>query len=79
MKINGKFVIGTHKIGHLISSIRSSKGLSQEEFAKEIGISRSYLGDLENSRKSISLDIFIKLMEKTGYTVFIEENEVQDE
>ena len=43
-------------VGENVKRIRTNKRLTQEEFAKEVGISRSYLGDLENDRKSPTVE-----------------------
>lgn len=48
-------------IGENIRKIRQDRGMKQDEFAKKADISRSYLGDLENNRKSPSLDTLQKL------------------
>ena len=52
------------KIGENIKRIRINRGLTQEEFAKEVGISRSYLGDLENNRKSPTVETLEKISVK---------------
>ena len=52
------------KIGENIKRIRTNKCLTQEEFAKEVGISRSYLGDLENNRKSPTVETLEKISSK---------------
>ena len=52
------------KIGENIKRIRTNRGLTQEEFAKEVGISRSYLGDLENNRKSPTVETLEKISVK---------------
>ena len=52
------------KIGESIKRIRTNRGLTQEEFAKEVGISRSYLGDLENNRKSPTVETLEKISVK---------------
>lgn len=48
-------------IGNAIKSIRIDTQLTQDEFANKVGISRSYLGDLENNRKSPSVETLQKL------------------
>ena len=57
------------KIGENIKRIRTNKRLTQEEFAKEVGISRSYLGDLENDRKSPTVETLEKISSKMETTV----------
>lgn len=59
------------KIGENLKKIRTEENMNQEEFAKIIGISRSYLSDLENNRKSPSIrtinDIARKINVSTEY------------
>ena len=52
--------------GESIKQIRLDRKLTQMEFSEEIGISRSYLNDLENNRKSPSLKTLDKISEKIG-------------
>lgn len=51
-------------VGTRIKELRLERNMTQKDFAKEIGISRSYLGDLENDRKSPSAETIHKLSEK---------------
>lgn len=51
-------------IGDNIKKIRKEKGYTQQQFAKEINISQSYLSDLENDRKNISTKTLELLSEK---------------
>lgn len=51
-------------IGENIKKIRKENGLTQTEFSKKIGISRTYLSDLENSRKSPSVETLDKIAKK---------------
>ena len=46
---------------NLIKEKRENKNLTQEEVAKAIGITRSYLCDIENGRYSPSLKTSIKI------------------
>jgi len=50
MKKNQQLV----KVGSQIRKIRESKGYSQEEFAAEAGIDRSYMGGVERGERNIS-------------------------
>ena len=56
-------------VGENVKRIRTNKRLTQEEFAKEVGISRSYLGDLENDRKSPTVETLEKISSKMETTV----------
>lgn len=50
-----------------IKSVRKELGLTQTDFAKKLGISRSYLGDLETGRlKGSNVKIISKLSIITG-------------
>lgn len=49
------------EIGKKMKEIRISKNLSQEEFAEEIGITPSYLGQVERGQRKISLPTLEKI------------------
>lgn len=52
--------------------------LTQGDFAKTLGISSSYLSELLNGRKSISLSVLFSIAEETGtdiHELVIEEDE----
>ena len=49
------------KVGQAIKKQRLQKKKTQIEVAKSIGISRSYLSDIENGRYMPSVDTLIKL------------------
>lgn len=51
-------------IGKNLKLIRKQKKQSQTLFAKSLGISRTYLSDLENDRKSPSIETVTKIAEK---------------
>ncbi|MBE6051089.1 MAG: helix-turn-helix transcriptional regulator [Clostridium sp.] len=54
-------------IGDKIRGIRKELNLTQVEFAKKLGISRSYLGDLERGRlKGTNVNMLSKLSEVTN-------------
>ncbi|MDU0461940.1 helix-turn-helix domain-containing protein [Staphylococcus ureilyticus] len=46
--------------GENIKRIRKDMNITQEEMAKRIGISRSYIADIERNRKNISLAVIMK-------------------
>lgn len=51
-------------IGQNIKSIRKKRNLTQTKFAQSLNISRTYLSDLENNRKSPSIDTINKIAKK---------------
>lgn len=49
------------KIGKLIREARKSKGYSQEDFAAEAGLGRTYMGRVERGEQNISILNLIKI------------------
>jgi UDP-N-acetylglucosamine 1-carboxyvinyltransferase len=44
------------KIGHLIAQIRQERGLTQAEFAKQLGTSQSAVNRMEHGKQNLSLE-----------------------
>lgn len=42
------------KIGQRIRELRKAKGFSQEEFAYEVGLDRTYMGSVERGERNIA-------------------------
>ena len=57
------------ELGHRISEIRKSKGLTQEEVAKTIGISRTALTQLELGKRGIDVFELKALSSMLGFSV----------
>lgn len=51
------------KIGYLIHEARIKKGLTQEQLARKIGTTKSYISQLENDIKEVRLSTLKKLIE----------------
>lgn len=49
------------KIGNLIREARKRKGFSQESFAAESGLGRTYMGRVERGEQNISIQNLIKI------------------
>ncbi len=49
------------KIGTRIRELRKSKGFSQEEFAHEIGLDRTYMGSVERGERNIAAINLIRI------------------
>ena len=62
------------EIGKRMKEIRISKNLSQEEFAEEIGITPSYLGQVERGQRKISLPTLEKISAIVRYFIHKGEN-----
>lgn len=49
------------KIGKKIREARKSKGFSQESFAAEVGMGRTYMGRVERGEQNISIQNLIEI------------------
>lgn len=59
---------GPLTFGNMMEAIRLGEGLSQAEFARQLGISRSHLCDIEKGRKAVSLTRAVQLAKTLGYS-----------
>ncbi len=55
--------------GNIIKTKRIQKGLSQEKFALEIGIDRTYLSSVESGKRNISLENIYKIANGFGISL----------
>lgn len=53
-------------VGDNIRKLRKERKMTQVQLAKKANISRSYLGDIENSRYNVSLDVLNKIASALG-------------
>ena len=49
------------KFGLRVRELRKAKGYSQEEFAYECGVHRTYMGDVERGERNVSIDNIAKI------------------
>jgi transcriptional regulator with XRE-family HTH domain len=56
-------------IGERIADLRKAKNLSQQQFAYEAEIERSYLSHLEKGRKNISVDMLVRITTALGISL----------
>jgi len=49
------------KLGLQIRNLRKTKGFSQEDFAAEVGLDRSYMGGVERGERNIAALNLIKI------------------
>ncbi len=56
-------------LGRKIQKLRKQAGFSQEEFAHKLGISRVYMGYVEQGRESPSLRLLMKIARRFGVKV----------
>lgn len=59
---------GPLTFGNLMEAIRLGEGLSQAKFARQLGMSRSFLCDMKNRRKSVSLTRATFVARTLGYS-----------
>ncbi len=57
------------KFGLIIRKLRQQKSISQEKMALDAGIDRTYIGDIENGSRNISLQIIEKLANYLGMPI----------
>ncbi|HRN70787.1 MAG TPA: helix-turn-helix transcriptional regulator [Candidatus Woesebacteria bacterium] len=56
-------------LGKKVQKLRKEKELSQEELAHQLGISRVYMGFIEQGRETPSLKLLMKISRKFGVKV----------
>lgn len=60
--------VGRLTLGKAIRSIRDSEGTSQVNFAKQLGVSKQFLCDLEHDKKIVSAKKAKQFAENLGYS-----------
>lgn len=56
-------------LGWKVQKLRKQKKLTQEELADQLGISRVYMGYIEQGRESPSLKLLMKVSRKFGVKI----------
>jgi len=54
------------RLGQAIRHQRESMGFSQESFADEVGLHRTYIGSIERGERNLSLRNIIKIAKALG-------------
>jgi transcriptional regulator with XRE-family HTH domain len=54
------------RVGKNLRKHREARGLSQEEFADEVGVHRTYMGGLERGERNITLKSLERLADAVG-------------
>lgn len=65
-------------LGAAISDARRDAGLTQQELARRVGISRPYLTQVEHGRTSRLLDLFFDLLRVVDLEVVVRRRERHD-
>jgi ribosome-binding protein aMBF1 (putative translation factor) len=55
--------------GSRLRDLRFNKGLSQTELINKVGISKGYLSDLENDKRTPGADVLYKLARELGVSM----------
>jgi transcriptional regulator with XRE-family HTH domain len=50
------------KVGQRVKELRHELGLSQEALANKAGVDRTYMTDVENGRRNISVELLEKIL-----------------
>lgn len=54
------------KVGQRIKQLRNELGISQEALGLEAGVDRTYVSDVENGRRNVSVEILERLVKGLG-------------
>lgn len=57
------------KLGKRIKELRVKKGLSQEKFALQISMDRTYLASVESGKRNVSINNIEKIANGLGITL----------
>lgn len=57
------------RLGRVIRQLREAAGYSQEGFADEVGVHRTYMGAVERGEVNISLRNLVRIAEALGLRV----------
>ena len=57
----------------VIRNAREKKGLTQYKLAKMVGITQSFMNEIESGKKSPSIEVFFRICEALEIKVFPEE------
>ena len=68
-----------YHLGKMIRRLRKTKGLTQVQLSKAIGVSRTYLSEIESGDWNITVLLLKRIMSEFGYDVIFLENEVESE
>ncbi len=62
-----KLTGGPVTLGRFLEAVRLGEAMTQPEFAKKLGISKSHLNDIEKGRKAVSPDRAARFAKVLGY------------
>jgi transcriptional regulator with XRE-family HTH domain len=56
------------RLGRVIANERQIRGWTQVQLAKQAGVNRAYLSDVEQGHRNITMDILVRLSSTLGMT-----------
>jgi HTH-type transcriptional regulator/antitoxin HipB len=56
-------------IGSALRALRKQHQMTQQELARQSGVSYSFINEVENGKRSIQLDVLNRVADLFGYTV----------
>ena len=59
----------TKKVGQEVRRLRTEQGLSQEDFAEDCGLHRTYIGAVERGEKSVTVETAKRILAALGITL----------
>lgn len=59
------------RLGRGLRAVRRERGRSQEAFAEELGVHRTYLGGLERGERNVTLKTVERLAERVGVDALV--------
>lgn len=62
-------MINKHSIGKIIKTLRTQKGLTQEELSEKIDISKNYLSKVERGLSVLNAESFLKMAAVLGFSL----------
>ncbi len=69
IKFMEKLCGGPLTMAMIMKSHRLCEEMTQEKYAKQLGLSKQYLCDIEKGRRLVSPQLAAKIAKKTGYSV----------
>jgi len=65
----GKATEIIERIGERVRDLRKAKGLSQEAFAAECGLDRTYMGGIERGERNVALRNIARIAHTLGISI----------
>lgn len=64
-----KYIWNEMTFGGLVRSLRISDEISQVKLARNIGVSKQFLSDVEHNRKEVGIEFAKKISDALGYSI----------